>query len=164
MRKGLEVSLSIEFRSDLCGGMEEAFPITEYGVFAVGADGEEALILYGDLSDYPDTAVPERYGGCVRRYPVVVTMGPEAGARLDYPAGAWVTHEELAGAIAAHDEDETAHPYIRGLCSGLDARLSLLELMCSTQVSGNPFTVTFESLTELVAAGVWNAALGRLEF
>ena len=46
----------------------------------------------------------------------------------------------------------------------IGARLGLLELMYKTQVSGNPFTVTFESLTGLVASGVWNAALSRLEF
>ena len=44
------------------------------------------------------------------------------------------------------------------------ARLALLELMYNTDVSGNPFTVTFESLTGLVCTGVWNAELARLEF
>ena len=36
--------------------------------------------------------------------------------------------------------------------------------MYNTDVSGNPFTATFESLTGLVATGVWNTALARLEF
>ena len=45
-----------------------------------------------------------------------------------------------------------------------DARLALIELMYNTDVSGNPYTVTFENLTGLVCTGVWNAALGRLEF
>ena len=46
----------------------------------------------------------------------------------------------------------------------MDSRLSLLELMYNTDVNGNPFTVTFESLTGLVATGVWNATQKRLEF
>lgn len=163
VRRDCTVSLEIEYRSDL-GGADEPFQINEFGVFALGADGEEALILYGDLSDCPDTAVPLKYGGCVRRYPVLMEIGPDAGARLDYPAGAWATHEELAGAIAAHDGDREAHPHLLGLCAGLDARTALLELMYATDVSGNPFTATFESLTGLVCTGVWNAALGRLEF
>ena len=71
---------------------------------------------------------------------------------------------ELGAAIAAHDGDPDAHPYIRALHSGLDARLSLMELMYNTDVSGNPFTATFESLAGLVATGVWNTALNRLEF
>ena len=164
VRKGCTVALEIEYRSDLDSGAEEPFQITEFGVFATGAEGEEELILYGDLSDCPDTAVPLKYGGCVRRYPVQLEMGPDANVSLGYPAGAWATHQELADAIAAHDADPAAHPYLLGLNAGLDARLALVELMYNTEVSGNPFTVTFESLTGLMVTGVWNAALARLEF
>ena len=135
IRRECTVSLEIEYRSDLNSRAEEPFQINEFGVFAIGAEGEEVLILYGDLSDCPDAAVPLKYGGCVRRYPVLMEIGPDANAQLDYPAGAWATHEELAAAIAAHNGNEDAHPYIRSLCSGVDARLSLLELMYSTDVS-----------------------------
>ena len=96
LRKDCTVSLEIEYRSDLDAGVEEPFQINEFGLWATGAEGKEALILYGDLSDCPDTAVPLKYGGCVRRYPVLLEMGPDASARLDYPA------------IAAHDSSQTA--------------------------------------------------------
>ncbi len=164
VRQGCAVSLEIEYRSDLEGAPEEPFQINEFGVFAIGAEGAEALILYGDLSDCPDTAVPLQYGGCVQRYPVVMEIGPEAVAKLDYPAGAWVTHQELAGAVQDHDGDPKAHPCLLGLNAGLDARLALLELMYNTEVSGNSYTATFESLTGLAVTGVWNAAYARLEF
>lgn len=163
LRRECTVSMEIEYRADL-GGVEEPFQINEFGVWAVGAEGEEALILYGDLSDCPDTAVPLEYGGCVRRYPVVMEIGPDANASLRYPAGAWVTWEDLGEAIAANDADRAAHPYLLGLCAGLDARVALLELMYSTEVSGNPYTVTFESLTGLVCTGVRNEPMKRLEF
>ena len=164
LRRDCTVSLEIEYRSDLDGGVESPFQINEFGVFAIGAEGEEALILYGDLSDCPDTAVPLKYGGCVRRYPVLMEIGPDAGTKLDYPACAWVTWEDMSAASAAHDADPAAHPYLLGLFAGTDARLSLVELMYNTEVSGNPFTATFESLTGLVCTGVWNTALARLEF
>lgn len=163
-QEGCEVSLTVEYRSDLNGGLEEPFQIREFGVFAAKADGTELLLLYGDLSDYPESAIPQKYSGCVRRYPVKIVIGPDARAELAYPAGAWVIHEELAQAIAGHDGDEDAHPYLRRLYSGLGARVDLLELMYATDVSGNPFTVTFESLAGLACTGVWNAALARLEF
>lgn len=164
LRRECTVSMEIEYRSDLDSGVEEPFQINEFGVFAIGADGEEALILYGDLSDCPDTAVPLKYGGCVRRYPVLLEMGPDANAKLDYPAGAWVTWEDLVQAVDTHNTSRESHPYLLGLCAGLDARLALLEMMYATDVSDNPFTVTFENLTGLAATGVWNAALSRLEF
>lgn len=100
-RAGVEVSLTVEYRSDLDGGLETPFQINEFGVFATGVDGEEILLLYGDLSDYPESAVPQKYGGCVRRYPINITIGPEANATLSYPAGAWMTHEEAEDLIKA---------------------------------------------------------------
>ena len=163
LRRGCTVSMELEYRADL-SGVEEPFPINEFCVWAIGAEGKEEAILYGDLSDCPDTAVPEQYGGCVRRYPVLMEIGPDADAKLGYPAAAWVTWEDLGAAIDTHDADPKAHPYLLGLIASHDARLSLLELMYSTAVSGNPFTVTFESLTGLVCTGVWNQALSRLEF
>ncbi len=69
-----------------------------------------------------------------------------------------------AGALAVHNADPAAHQDLRDQSAALDARLSLLELMFNTDVTGNPFTVTFESLTGLVATGVWNQPQRRLEF
>lgn len=62
------------------------------------------------------------------------------------------------------DQVSAASDRVESIAAGVDARLTLLELMYRTEVSGNPFTVSFESLTDLVATGVWNAALARLEF
>ena len=46
----------------------------------------------------------------------------------------------------------------------VDARLGLLELMYRTQVNGNPFTVSFSDMSDLVVEGVWNETLKRVEF
>lgn len=99
VRAGCEVSLIIEYRSDLTPELEMPFQIKEFGVFAIGADDEEALVLWADLTTCPDTAVPLKYGGCVRRYPVNITVGPDASVSLAYPAGAWMTHEEAEALI-----------------------------------------------------------------
>ena len=66
--------------------------------------------------------------------------------------------------INAHNGDVEAHPFLQNLNAAMDARLSLLELMYNTDVSGNPFTVTFESLTGLTVSGVWNTTQKRIEF
>lgn len=96
IRRGCAVDFMIEYRPDLAPEITEAFLITEYGVFGLGAEGEEQLLFYGDVSHFPETAVPARYGGSVRRYPVHVEIGAKAGAVLDYPAGAWCTYEDMA--------------------------------------------------------------------
>lgn len=86
--------------------------------------------------------------------------------------------EALKQAIAAHNADKAAHQDIRESMAGIaedgertgagladvGARLGLLELMYRTQVSGNPFTVSFADMSGLVVTGVWNEALKRVEF
>ena len=86
-------------------------------------------------------------------------------------SGAEPLRETLEKALAEHDANVDAHGPIRAKIDSLiaenmiqESRLSLLELMYNTDVSGNPFTVTFESLTGLICTGVWNTALARLEF
>lgn len=46
----------------------------------------------------------------------------------------------------------------------VNTRLTLLELMYRTQVSGNPFTVSFSDMSGLLVTGVWNDTLKRVEF
>ena len=86
--------------------------------------------------------------------------------------------EFMARTLQAHNTDPEAHPDIRALLAqvsadgdrvgmvvaDVDARLTLLELMYATDVSGNPFTVTFETLDGVEAAGVWNQPQARIEF
>lgn len=56
--------------------------------------------------------------------------------------------------LAAHDSG----------ISDLAARVELLELILNSDVTGNPYYVTFNSLDGLSVAGVWNTTDGRIEF
>ncbi len=53
---------------------------------------------------------------------------------------------------------------LEAVVADVDARLTLLELMYRTDVSGNPFTVNFDDLTRLRVTGVWNTEKKRVEF
>lgn len=45
------------------------------------------------------------------------------------------------------------------------ARVKLLELILSADVTGNPYYVTFNTLTDVVvSSGIWNESDGRIEF
>ena len=45
------------------------------------------------------------------------------------------------------------------------ARVKLLELILSADVAGNPYYVTFNTLTDVVvSSGIWNESDGRIEF
>lgn len=179
---GDAVRLTVEYRSDLNGGLEHGFWIREFGVFARDTDGSEVMVIYGYLGDYPQWvgAFSDTGGLDVRRYPVEIVLGEEAEVHLEYRPAAFMTAADVAeyfrsvmlpeflaetgDLTGAHNADETAHPALRGLSAALDSRLSLLELMYTTDVSGNPFTVTFDNLAGLAATGVWNAGQKRIEF
>lgn len=86
--------------------------------------------------------------------------------------------EFMARTLKAHNTDPEAHPDIRALLAqvsadgdrvgmivaDVDDRLTLLELMYRTDVSGNPFTVNFDDLVGLSVTGVWNNEKKRIEF
>ncbi len=178
---GDTVHLTLEYRSDLNGGLDHGFWIREFGIFARDIDGSEVLLYYATLGDYPQyVSAYSRTGVDVRRYPVTITVGEGVNVVVDYRPAAFMTPPDveefcmvtvlpqfLAEAqkfIDRHNADPAAHSGLQGLCAALDSRVSLLELMYGTDVSGNPFTVTFENITGLVVTGVWNESQKRLEF
>ena len=142
---GDTVHMTVEYRSDLNGGLDHGFWIREFGVFAQDEDGSEVMLYYGVLGDYPQwVSAYSTTGLDVRRYPISITIGE---AQID-----------------AHNTDPQAHPAIKADFNAMDARMSLMELRYNTEVSGNPFTATFEDLSKLRIEGVWNAAQKRVEF
>ena len=96
------VSFSVEFRSDMNGGLKEDFWLNEYGIFAEDPDDGEVMIYYATLGDYPD-AVTHYIPGAVdcRRYPVVITVTSGADVATAFPPSAYMTAEEVRAAIAA---------------------------------------------------------------
>lgn len=66
--------------------------------------------------------------------------------------------------VAAHNADETAHGDIRSAIAQVDAAVKAIELKYGTNVTKNPFSVTFSSLDGVTVTGVWNASQGRIEF
>ena len=96
VRTGDAVSLTVEYRSDMNGGLEEGFSINEYGLFAKTADSAETLIFYGCLGDHPQWVSPCTPGVApdVRDYPVTIQISSEVEVQIDYHADAFITAEE----------------------------------------------------------------------
>lgn len=178
---GDTVHMTIEYRSDLNGGLENGFWLDEFAVYAEDPDEGEIMLYYGTLGDYPQWVSAYSDSGVdVRRYPISITVGEDATIIIDFSPEAFMTSEDVAEycmitmlphflveaqkLIDTHNALQNAHPPIKNLISDLDSRLSLLELLYNTDVSGNPFTVTFESLNGLTVTGAWNTAQKRIEF
>lgn len=156
-----------------------AFALNEFMLFAEDpVTGVETDFLYATLGDYPQ-GIPgrdEMLPVGIWNFPLMILVSDELEAKVSASPGlvTWddianltaqmATEKKVDNAVASHNADTAAHPHLLGLCVGLASRVTLMELMFSTQVKGNPFTVTFESLEGLYVAGVWNTAQNRVEF
>lgn len=95
------ISLTVEYRSDMNGGLQEGFAINEYGLFAKTDDSAETLIFYGCLGDHPQWVYPYSPGVApdVRDYPVKIQISSEVNVQIDYHADAFITAEEAAALL-----------------------------------------------------------------
>lgn len=179
--EGDSVSMIVEYRSDLNGGLDKGFWLSEFGVFAYDPDEGDVMIYYACLGDYPQwVSAMSDTGVDVRRFPITIVIGDDAGIEVDYNCEAWVTLddvqkyftstllpdflEEAQKLIDKHNADPDAHSSIQNQMSVIDSRVSLLELIISTEVDGNPFAVTFETLNDVTVEGVWNSGAYRIDF
>ena len=97
------VTLTVEYRSDLNGGLKEGFYINEYGIFAKTATSAETLIFYGCLGDHPQYvyAYVEGQAPDVRRYPAVIEVANGVTVQVDYTAAAFITAADAEEMLAA---------------------------------------------------------------
>lgn len=177
------VSFTVEYRSDLNGGLERDFWLSEFGVFALDKDGNEILLYYATLGDYPQAVRRMNGSGQVdiRRFPVTLVVSDEVEVTINYFADAFMTSEniveyttttllpllleEMDKRLSDHNLDPGAHPPLRLPLEELKSRVEKIEKMLSADITKNQFTVLFVDLEELIIkSGVWNEREQRLEF
>ena len=95
------ISLTVEYRSDMNGGLQEGFAINEYGLFAKTDESAETLIFYGCLGDHPQWVSPYTPGVApdIRDYPVTIQISSEVNVQINYHADAFITAEEAAALL-----------------------------------------------------------------
>ena len=72
--------------------------------------------------------------------------------------------QKTADAVSTHNSSQTAHPAILARLAEVETEVEAINLKYGTDVNGNPFTVTFVTLDDVTASGVWNQAQARIEF
>lgn len=142
--QGSTVSMTVEYRSDMNGGLQEGFIIREFGIFArdpEAPDDGEVMILYGNLSKYPQYIAPHTSGGLdIRRYPVSITVAEGTTVILDGLPSTVMTLDDIKDycvttllpqllasskeQINTHSKDKYAHQDIRDRISDLETELS----------------------------------------
>ena len=101
---GGQVSMIVEIRNDVEGGLDTGFLLSEFGVFAKVGDDQPALLYYAALGgDKAQQVLAYSEGLDVHRFPVAIAVTGEIAVTLGYPAGAFVTQEELEASLAQLD-------------------------------------------------------------
>ena len=164
----------------------EEYELNQVGVYAKldperDPDAEERLLFI--MQDQKGVTIPSAMDASFM-LELYAMIGITNNGRFDVSVSAAgvVTmaylREFMARTLKAHNTDPEAHPDIRALLAqvsadgdrvgmivaDVDDRLTLLELMYRTDVSGNPFTVNFDDLVGLSVTGVWNNEKKRIEF
>ena len=171
--KGNQVGMIVQFRSDLDGGLKEDKWIGGFGVYAQDPDtGEPVMIYYASLGHQrqPIAAYVEGTAPDVRNFPISIRVTSGVDATLTYPAGAWMTAEDvlvyfnetikpqleasLAGLIKAHNDDENAHPDMaEAVEAALQiAREALAAAAAADGKAGNALAAARKALEDAAAA------------
>ena len=99
------VSMTVEYRNDLNGGLEEGFWLNEFGIFAKTERMPEIMLYYATLGDSPQPVSAFHDNRIdVRRYPVAIEMVIEGEPQTAYAPGAFVTADEFHELQTAHEK------------------------------------------------------------
>lgn len=184
------VKMKIEYRSDLNGGLDYGFWLSEFGIFALDPDtDEEILFLYASLGDAPQYVKSNATPGIdVRRFPVNIIIGKDIGVIMDFNPELWLTEEDLLRIytetllpmireeidrkIDEHNKDKNAHYGIYDyITHSVLARLCLNEAITETnKLFDNVidyreyFLNDFVTLNGVTVTGTWNETMARMEF
>ncbi|MEY8261007.1 DUF6273 domain-containing protein [Oscillospiraceae bacterium 50-60] len=171
--KGNQVGMIVQFRSDLDGGLKEDKWIGGFGVYAEDPDtGDPVMIYYASLGHQrqPIAAYVEGTAPDVRNFPISIRVTSGVDATLTYPAGAWMTAEDvllyfnetikpeleaaLAGLIKAHNDDENAHPDMAEAVEAAlrIAREALAAAAAADSKAGNALAAARKALEDAAAA------------
>lgn len=178
------VTMTIEYRSDLNGGVGRDLLIREWGVYAklgTESDTEPILMVYGSQGDYPAYVGAFTDGARdIRRWPITIRVGPGLAFDMGYSPDAFMTAQDiqqyilfyvlpdltdkLADLIRIHNLDPESHPDLRVYIQTVEGDLSRLQLQVGTGVIKNPFSVTFETLDGVDVDGVWLKDRAQMAF
>ena len=92
---GGQLSMVVEYRNNLNGGLQAGFTLREFGVFARVGDDAPTLMYYAALGDRAPEVPPITEGLDVHRWPVAVAVSGELAVTVEDPSGAFVDDSEL---------------------------------------------------------------------
>ena len=89
------LSLVVEYRNDMNGGLQTGFWLREFGIYAKTENSDEILLYYATLGDSPQPVNAYQDNRIdIRRYPVTIALEVDADIQVTYNPGAFITSAE----------------------------------------------------------------------
>lgn len=89
------LSMVVEYRNDMNGGLKTGFWLREFGIFAKTENSEEILLYYATLGDSPQPVNAYKDNRIdIRRYPVTIALEVDVSIEISYTPGAFITAAE----------------------------------------------------------------------
>lgn len=96
------MSLVVEYRNDLNGGLETGFWLSEFAIYAKTADTPEICLYYATLGDSPQPVNAYKDNRVdIRRFPVTIALELDANVEVTYNPGAFMTASEVEELVDA---------------------------------------------------------------
>lgn len=96
------LSMVVEYRNDMNGGLTEGFWLNEFGIFAKTANTDETLLYYATLGDSPQPVNAYKDNRIdIRRYPISIELEVDADVKVSYNPSAFITSAEANDLLAA---------------------------------------------------------------
>ena len=146
-------------------GAEDTYTLHQIALFGrqTGAAEDTLLLLVQDDRgvEIPAASTDQEFEFV---FTVVIAISRDAEISLNLSAEMQSLQLFVEERIQEHDLSPESHKDLRIAAAKMQADIDILQLKIATNVTANPFSVTFESLDGLTVAGVWNADLARIEF
>lgn len=105
-----DLYLTVEYRNDLNGGLQENFWLSEFGIYAKTENSEEVLFYYATLGDSPQPVHAYQDNRIdIRRYPVTISLLVDSGVEVQFRPGSFITSEEAAVLISGMVKKAMGH-------------------------------------------------------
>lgn len=95
------LNMTIEYRNDMNGGLQESFWLNEFGLYAKTEDTDEVLFYYATLGDSPQPVNAYKDNRVdIRRFPISIAIASDAAVEIAYRPSTFVTESDAERIIS----------------------------------------------------------------
>ena len=159
------VNVEAEFSNET---LSEGYYVRALGLYA--EDGEGGELLYAVASEQSGNCYMPPFNGTTisgALVNVIAAVGNAENVVLEANSAAVATVNDIKrmeAALAEHNVSLDAHSGFQKELMALTGDVNLLKLKYNTNITANPFTVTFETADGIALDGVYNTERGTIDF